>query len=97
MNVERRGRLNLEDDRGLMMTFVNGNMFYEEGGVYANEPHYRAGVAARKLDPAEHVASCPRCGQRFAATKGSSPKRNRDRHFDGDAGVPSICRDNGAT
>lgn len=62
-------------------------MLIEAGGIY---PHRRIG-RARRHDQGEAVATCPRCGQRFAATEDGTPEENRDLHFEGDADIPSIC------
>ena len=77
-------------------TFVDedGGMFYEAGGVYDHKP--RSGSSRiRKLTDGEHLAVCPRCNRRFAATEDgfevSTAGENRDLHFDGDADAPSIC------
>jgi hypothetical protein len=77
-----------------IMTFVDeyAGMFYEEGGLYSHHPHCKAVEGARRLQPGEPVAICPRCGQRFAASAESTPEACRDLHFDGDADIPSICR-----
>src|SRR6187401_640179 len=77
-----------------LQTFAPDDMFYEAGGVYDHEPdHGRvAGPAVRQLQPGEHLAACPRCGQRFAATDDGTAESHRDLHFDGDEEIPSICR-----
>lgn len=74
------------------MTFAPEDKFYEEGGVYGHEPRCSWTAGARKFVVGEHVAECPRCGQRFAETE-STAEANRDLHFHGDADIPSICRD----
>ena len=66
-------------------------MFYEAGGIYLSRPRCKWTSGARRLDPAEHVASCPRCGQRFAATDDDTAEANRNLHFEGDEDCPSIC------
>lgn len=67
-------------------------MFWEAGGIYDHEPQNSAREAARPFDPGEHVAVCPRCEQRFAATEDGTAESHRDLHFDGDEDIPSICR-----
>jgi len=66
----------------------DSGILYEEGGVYDRKPR---GNQTRAFDPCEHVALCPRCGQRFAATEGGTAEDYRDFHVDGDEDVPSIC------
>lgn len=73
-------------------TCAPGEMFYEAGGVYTHEPQASHGRIARPLDADEHVALCPRCGHRFAATEDGTAESHRDLHFDGDEDIPSICR-----
>jgi hypothetical protein len=67
----------------------------EQGGVYAVRPHMNyarvPGRAFRELVPGEHVAACPRCGQRFATVEDGTAATCRDLHFDGDDDIPSIC------
>jgi hypothetical protein len=77
-----------------LLTFSPDNgMFYEAGGVYEHEPIGRTpGRPSRLLRPGEHVVSCPRCGQRFAATDDDTAESNRDLHFDGDEDIPAVCR-----
>jgi hypothetical protein len=72
----------------------SNDMMWEEGGVYpdTNRPRNSAVEAARPLKDGEHVAVCPRCGQRLAATENSTAEANRDLHFDGDEDIPSVCR-----
>lgn len=70
----------------------DAEMFYEAGGIYDHEPHNKAFNAARLLTPSEAQAVCPRCGQRFAATEDGTAESHRDLHFDGDADIPSVCR-----
>jgi hypothetical protein len=69
-------------------------MMWEEGGIYpdSNRPRNSAMEAAREFQAGEHVAACPRCGQRFAATPEGTAESHRDLHFDGDEDIPSICR-----
>ena len=67
-------------------------MFYEAGGVYDHEPYCKHMTGARELTPGEHIATCPRCGHRFAATNDGTAESHRDLHFDGDEDIPSICR-----
>lgn len=68
-------------------------MMWETGGIYpdSNKPRNSAIKAAREFHAGEHVAVCPRCGQRFAATDEGTAESHRDLHFDGDE-IPSICR-----
>jgi hypothetical protein len=75
------------------MTFVDesADMFYEEGGVYDHHFRSKFGKASRPLTATELTATCPRCGQHFAATESCSAESNRDLHFDGDEDCPSIC------
>src|ERR1019366_3650435 len=82
----------MADEWVALTTFAPDDMFYEEGGVYDHKPHCNFTVGARKLEQGEHVAVCPRCGHRFAATKGGTAESHRDLHFDGDEEIPSICR-----
>src|SRR5512135_2343500 len=74
------------------MAFVDetAGKLIEEGGIYSEKPRWAASEAARPFNPAEHVAECPRCGQRFAATQ-QTPQENRDLHFYGDEDSPPIC------
>jgi hypothetical protein len=65
--------------------------FYEAGGVYGEEPRASHTTIARRLEPREHIAVCPRCGQRFAATEDGTAEAHRDLHLNGDKDVPSIC------
>jgi hypothetical protein len=70
-----------------------GELLYEEGGVYSHEPMGNTGRrSSRELTPGEHEAICPRCNQRFASTVEGTAKTHRDLHFDGDEDIPSICR-----
>src|SRR5437879_168772 len=77
-----------------LTTFVDDDagMFYEAGGVYDHEPHNKAFDGARTLQPTEHLTVCPRCAHQFAATDENTAEAHRDLHFDGDADIPSICR-----
>lgn len=77
-----------------LMTFVDeyAGMFYEAGGIYDHPPQCKGMAGARPLQPGEHVAVCPRCGQRFATVEDGTAEANRDVHFDGDEDIPSICR-----
>jgi len=77
-----------------LQTFSPDEMFYEAGGVYDHKPSESrvCGPAVRRLEVGEHIALCPRCGQRFAATENGSAESHRDLHFDGDEDIPSICR-----
>jgi hypothetical protein len=68
----------------------NGEMFWEEGGVYTTRPVNPTSEVSRPFNGDEHVARCPRCGQRFVATESSSAEKNRDLHYYGDD-VPSVC------
>jgi hypothetical protein len=65
---------------------------YEEGGIYQGAQGSFASVT-RPLNLGEHVAVCPRCGQRFATTDHGTAELHRDRHLDGDEEAPSICHD----
>ena len=77
-----------------LTTFENEDvgMLYEAGGVYHHEPRLSWTQGARPSAPDEHVALCPRCGHRFAATEQGTAESHRDLHFDGDEEIPSICR-----
>jgi hypothetical protein len=72
-------------------TFTKGDTFYESGGIYAHKGHVRYMNSGRPYEPGEHIAECPRCGQRFAATDDGTAESHRDLHFHGDDDVPSIC------
>jgi hypothetical protein len=74
-----------------LMTFAPDDMFYETGGIYDHEPRCSYTKGGRPLETAEHVAECPRCGHRFAATEDGTAESHRDLHFDGDEDIPSIC------
>ena len=71
----------------------DGDGFWEAGGIYAAEDVRHYTRRSRELEPGEHVVACPRCGQRFAAAEESTAEACRDRHFDGDEDMPSVCRD----
>lgn len=73
-------------------TFAPEPMFYEAGGVYDHKPYTGRGGDVREFVPGEYVVTCPRCGQRFAATEDGTAESHRDLHFDGDEDCPSICR-----
>ena len=76
-------------------TDEHAGMFYEDGGIYDHDPAANCrgrGGEARELIEGEHTATCPRCGQRFAATEDGTAESHRDLHFDGDEDIPSICR-----
>ena len=73
-------------------TDEDAGMFYETGGVYAHKPKSKAIEGSRELVPGEFLASCPRCGQRFATVEEGTAEENRNLHFDGDADIPSVCR-----
>jgi hypothetical protein len=73
-------------------TFTHGDRFYEAGGIYDHNRRVTYMNAGRPYEPGEHIAVCPRCGQRFAATEDGTAESHRDLHFDGDEDVPSICR-----
>ena len=77
-----------------LLTFSPGNheRFYEEGGVYDDEPCCSAELGGRRLGVNERTVECPRCGHRFVATENNTAEANRDLHFDGDEDIPSICR-----
>jgi hypothetical protein len=77
-----------------LMTFVDdyADAFYEAGGVYDHHPQCRFTEGARPLLPNERLVQCPRCGQQFADVDDGTAEENRDLHFDGDADIPSICR-----
>jgi hypothetical protein len=76
-----------------LMTWMDdaSGMFYEAGGVYPDWPHCQFTTDARKLEPGEHVARCPRCSQKFATVEEGSAESCRNLHFDGDEDCPSIC------
>ena len=76
----------------LTMTEKDGDGFWEAGGIYASEPVCQWTEGSREFQPGEHVVECPRCGQRFAESDGSSAEKNRDLHFYGNEEIPSICR-----
>jgi len=75
-----------------LVTFNDEMGFREAGGVYPHAFISRDGYHFRELKPDEPVALCPRCNQRFAATEYWTAEANRDRHFNGDEEIPSICR-----
>jgi hypothetical protein len=81
----------MNDEWIALETFSPDEMFYEAGGVYSHRPIGHG--STRRLEPGEHVALCPRCGQRFAVTDDGTAESHRDLHFDGDRDIPSICKD----
>ena len=76
-----------------LSTFVDesAGKFYEASGVYAQRLRQSARHVGRPLDPAEDVATCPRCGHRFASTDEDSAEEHPNLHFNGDDDIPSIC------
>lgn len=64
---------------------------YEAGAVYDHEVRSARCAGMRLLVPGEHIVTCPRCGQRFAASEDDSAEGCRDLHLDGDDDIPSIC------
>ena len=63
----------------------------EAGGIYPSRLTRNPGF--RHLQPGEQTATCPRCGQRFAAVDVGTAEENRDLHVTGDEDCPSICRE----
>ena len=68
---------------------------YEIGGVYRTTPPSPAEHPTRALVPDEPTVGCPRCGQRFAATREGtrtfSADENLHCHIDGDAERWGAC------
>jgi hypothetical protein len=76
---------------GTFISSSDGTM-WEEGGIYPGSDRPVEDSRLRPFEASEHVAACPRCGQRFAATDDGTAESHRDLHFDGDEDIPSICR-----
>ena len=76
-----------------LSTFVDesAGKFYEAGGVSDQRLRHSARHVGCALDPAENVATCPRCGHQFASTDEGTAEEHRDLHFNGDDDIPSIC------
>ena len=88
-------RMMAETEWVALFTFTDqdAGLSYEAGGVYSHEPpHCDFAQRSRELRRDERTVLCPRCGRRFAGTFERTAEEHRDRHFDGDEDIPSICQ-----